>query len=70
MANHVEDVTSSLERKLDALLAHESQFESTMHASTDDDLAAFRARVTRRLGDLGRPYGFGAAEVFHLIDDL
>ena len=68
--NHVEDVTSTLERKLDALLAHESQFESTMHAADDDDLAAFRARITERLADLGRPYGYGAAEAFHLIDDL
>ena len=58
--NHVEDVTSTLERKLDALLAHESQFESTMHAADDDDLAAFRARITERLADLGRPYGYGA----------
>ncbi len=68
--NHVEDVTSTLERKLDALLAHESQFESTMHAADEDDLAAFRARITERLADLGRPYGYGAAEAFHLIDDL
>ncbi len=68
--NHVEDVTSSLERKLDALLAHESQFESTMHAADETDLASFRVRISDRLADLGRPYGFGAAEVFHLIDDL
>ena len=66
----MEDVTSTLERKLDALLAHESQFESTMHAADDDDLAAFRTRITERLADLGRPYGYGAAEAFHLIDDL
>lgn len=68
--NHVEDVTSWLERKLDALLAHESQFESTMHAADEADLTSFRIRISDRLADLGRPYGIGAAEVFHLIDDL
>jgi LmbE family N-acetylglucosaminyl deacetylase len=68
--NHVEDVSTSLERKLDALLAHESQFESTMHAADEADLTSFRVRISDRLADLGRPYGFGAAEVFHLIDDL
>ncbi len=69
-ANHVEDVSTSTERKLDALLAHESQFESTMHAADETDLESFRVRVRDRLADLGRPYGYAAAEVFHLIDDL
>ena len=68
--NHVEDVTSSVDHKLDALLAHESQFESTMHATDDAALLSFRARVSDRLRELGRPYGFVAAEVFHLIADL
>jgi LmbE family N-acetylglucosaminyl deacetylase len=68
--NHVEDVTSWLDRKLDALLAHESQFESTMHAADEADLEAFRGRISDRLADLGRPYGFAGAEVFHLMDDL
>ena len=36
--NHVEDVTAWLDAKLDALLAHESQFESTMHAADDAEL--------------------------------
>ena len=31
--NHVEDVTAFVDRKLAALEAHESQFESTMHAA-------------------------------------
>lgn len=68
--NHVEDVTSSLDAKLAALHAHESQFESTMKAAGHDDLAAFDERVTTRLRALGEPHGVGAAEVFHLIDDL
>ena len=41
-----------------------------MKAVDDEQLAAFRARVRDRLGDLGRPHGFAAAEVFALITDL
>ena len=70
VANHVEDVTAWVETKLDALEAHESQFESTMHAVDGDQLKAFRRRIAERLEDLGRPHGIGAAEVFALIDDL
>lgn len=70
VANHVEDVGSSLPAKLAALHAHESQFESTMKVAGHDELAEFDARVTRRLQALGEPHGFAAAEVFHLIDDL
>lgn len=68
--NHVEDVGSSLPAKLAALHAHESQFESTMKVAGHEELAAFDARVSRRLASLGEPHGFAAAEVFHLIDDL
>lgn len=69
-ADHVEDVTGFVDRKLDALRAHESQFESTMHAADDDDLAAFDERVRTRLASLGEPHGVAAAELFKLIDDL
>lgn len=68
--DHAEDVTAFLPAKLDALEAHASQFESTMHARDDGELAAFRSRVTDRLAGLGAPHGFGAAEVFKLINDL
>jgi LmbE family N-acetylglucosaminyl deacetylase len=68
--SHVEDVTTTVERKLFALEAHESQFESTMHAVDDDQLDAFRARVVARLAELGAPHGFAAAEVFAAITDL
>jgi LmbE family N-acetylglucosaminyl deacetylase len=67
---HVEDVSTTVDRKLAALEAHQSQFESTMKAADDEQLAAFRARVRARLGDLGAPHGFAAAEVFALITDL
>jgi LmbE family N-acetylglucosaminyl deacetylase len=65
--DHAEDVTATLPVKLHALEAHASQFESTMHAADDYELAAFRDRVTERLADLGAPHGFAAAELFKLI---
>ena len=43
--DHVEDVTGHLEDKYRALLAHESQFESTMKAVDDEQLAAFGQRI-------------------------
>ena len=68
--NHVEDVVTSVEAKLDALGAHESQFESTMHAVDTEQLEAFRARQRDKLVQLGRPHGLAAAEVFARIADL
>lgn len=68
--NHVEDVTATVDRKLAALEAHGSQFESTMHARDDRELEMFRSRVRARLAELGAPHGFAAAEVFALLTDL
>lgn len=72
--DHVEDVGGAdgryLERKLDALEAHVSQFESTMKAADAEQLAAFRQRISARLAGLGEPFGYSAAEVFKLITDL
>lgn len=68
--NHVEDVTATVDRKLAALEAHESQFETTMHASGHDDLEPFRTRIRNRLAELGAPHGLAAAEVFALLTDL
>jgi LmbE family N-acetylglucosaminyl deacetylase len=72
--DHVEDVGGHdgryFVRKLDALEAHISQFESTMRAVDDDQLTAFRSRITVRLAELGAPFDYTAAEVFKLITDL
>ena len=68
--DHVEDVSSFVDVKLAALEAHTSQFESTMHATSDDQLGAFRRRITERLASLGAPYGVAAAEVFTSMRDL
>jgi len=68
--DHVEDVSATIDRKLDALHAHESQFESTMHAADHSDLGAFDQRIRDRLAGLGEPHGLAAAEVFKRISDL
>ena len=68
--DHAEDVTATVERKLAALEAHESQFESTMHARDAEQLAAFRDRVRSRLTDNGERAGVPAAELFKRINDL
>lgn len=68
--NHVEDVSGFVGHKLEALLAHESQFESTMKAVDAEQLTAFRTRITRRLNELGDQHGVAAAEAFALVSDL
>ena len=68
--DHAEDVSAFVDTKLHALAAHESQFESTMKAVDDAQLVAFEQRIRNRLGDLGRPFGMDAAELFKLITDL
>lgn len=68
--DHLERVDGYLEHKLHALEAHESQFESTMKATDPEQLAAFRARITQRLADIGRRADCDAAEAFKLISDL
>ena len=68
--NHVEDATGFVDRKLAALEAHASQFESTMKAVDPEQLAAFRTRIRERLAGLGEPYGLAAAELFARVSDL
>ncbi len=68
--DHAEDVSDFVDAKLSALEAHVSQFESTMRATDDDQLAVFRDRIRARLATLGAPFDFDAAEVFKLIPDL
>jgi len=68
--NHVEDATGWVDAKLAGLEAHRSQFESTMHATGDDDLQPFRTKICTRLAELGAPHGLAAAEVFARIDEI
>jgi len=68
--DHAEDVSATVDTKLAALEAHASQFESTMKATDEAALAAFRTRIRSRLAGLGEPHGVGAAEIFKRIADL
>lgn len=71
--DHVEEVTGFADRKLDALLAHASQFRSTMLIDGDDDggqLAGFRRRILDRLADHGAIVGVTEGEAFKRIDRL
>ncbi len=68
--DHFEDITGFVDIKLHALEAHASQFESTMKATSHDQLRAFRARITDRLAGLGESNGVSAAEIFKRITDL
>jgi LmbE family N-acetylglucosaminyl deacetylase len=68
--DHVEDVAWYVDAKLHALEAHVSQFESTMHATDEDDLGRFRDRIRARLAEHGAPFDMTAAEQFKAIRDL
>jgi len=68
--DHVELVGDHLETKVKALLAHESQFESTMGSRDDPELVEFAKRVERKAIEAGRAAGVGPAEVYKLIGDL
>jgi len=68
--DHGEDVSSTIDVKLHALMAHESQFESTMKAVDQATLDRFSARIRSRLADLGRRIDRPAAEIFKKIADL
>ncbi|MEM8923578.1 MAG: PIG-L deacetylase family protein [Actinomycetota bacterium] len=68
--DHVEEIATFIETKIEALLAHESQFESTMASGDDPDLSQFRERVRAKAAEAGRAAGCDLAEVFKLIDDL
>ena len=70
--DHLEAVEQShLDAKVSALLAHESQFETTMEIDADDDgtqAQEFRQRILREARDHGRRGGVRYAEAFRLID--
>jgi LmbE family N-acetylglucosaminyl deacetylase len=68
--DHIEDITTSLDTKLWALEAHESQFESTMHATDDAAMEQFRQRVRERGAQIGSALSMTTAEAFHRIDRL
>ncbi len=71
--DHVERVgRDHLDAKIDALLAHESQFETTMEIDLETDdgsqRAAFASRTDREARRHGRLAGIGFGEAFRLMD--
>lgn len=71
--NHAETVGTWLDTKFNALAAHASQLESTMHIPPDDDgtaRAAFAQLLTDRAAQAGSIAATAPAELFHRITEL
>ena len=72
-ADHVEDVSGFADAKVDALLAHRSQWRST-HGIDDptsaEGIERFRRRVTDELVREAAPHGLRHAEVFRRVSGL
>ncbi len=71
--DHVEDVEGFVDRKLSALLAHRSQFRSTMHIDDPDaeaEVERFRDRTKTRLAEHGRLANVALGEAFKLMQNL
>ncbi len=65
--DHVEDVTSSFDRKVDALLEHRSQFVTTHDITDPDDpeqVARFRRWLQGVHGEMGEGVGVRLGEAF------
>ncbi len=68
--DHVEDITSSLDGKLAALLEHRSQYRSTMEindSSSAEQRARFADRIAGRAAEHGAAAGFTYGERFVLL---
>ena len=78
LPNHIEHAHGFAAVKIEALLRHRSQLESTMGFEPDaassrdscDHSAEFAANVNRQLASHGSLGGSEAAEAFHLMSDL
>ncbi|HVW35083.1 MAG TPA: PIG-L deacetylase family protein, partial [Acidimicrobiia bacterium] len=72
VVDHLENVDSWLETKLAALLAHRSQWESTMGIDADPDEQArtFETRIRARAAEAGAVAGLPLAEAFKHLDRL
>jgi LmbE family N-acetylglucosaminyl deacetylase len=71
--DHIEDISGYADAKVDALLAHRSQFHTT-HAIDDpdhvDQRERFRSRVLEHAARVGAASGVEHGEIFKLISDL
>ena len=70
--NHVERVNGFVDRKVDALLAHRSQWQSTMGIDKNPDIerAQFASKLRAEARAAGLRAGVRAAEAFARLDDL
>jgi LmbE family N-acetylglucosaminyl deacetylase len=70
--DHVERVDGYVDRKIEALLAHRSQWQSTMAISDrpDDERGAFAEKLRAEARAKGLRAGRRAADAFARIDDL
>jgi LmbE family N-acetylglucosaminyl deacetylase len=72
--NHVENAKGMLGIKVAALLAHRSQYRTTMGIESDDgpgdEREAFRRTVEEGLAAHGRLAGLDAGEAFRLLSEL
>jgi len=75
LPNHVERSSGSASAKVDALLCHNSQLESTMGVGGGDGgrasaREALTSRIAWQFAQHGAVASINAGEAFHLIDDL
>jgi LmbE family N-acetylglucosaminyl deacetylase len=72
--NHVENADAMLDVKVAALLAHRSQYRTTMGIEAADapvdEVSAFRTVVEEQLGAHGRLGGLALGEAFRLLTEL
>lgn len=72
VVDHVEAIDGFLDAKLAALLAHQSQWQSTMGIDSDrvTEERAFETRIRERAAEAGAGSGLALAEAFKRIDRL
>lgn len=77
--NHVERITGTLEKKIEAILAHRSQYRSTMGIDSTSDIdsqatststAGFRSAVATQAAEHGALAELAAGEAFHRMADI
>ena len=71
--DHVEDITGFVDAKVDALLAHASQFITTHSIPTNDDgsaAEAFGKRVRDHAETVGSIAGVARGEAFKILSSL
>ncbi|MEI7622298.1 MAG: PIG-L deacetylase family protein [Actinomycetes bacterium] len=71
--DHVEDITGFVDTKVEALLAHSSQFITTHAIPADDDgsaATAFGERIRNHAAAVGAVAGVDRGEVFKLLSNL